>query len=77
MFKTKTYEGKIKSARIAKGWTQADLAMATGLSFNTVAFAERGQHMTQETADLIGAALGLADLPAIEKRKNGSRKEGS
>ncbi len=50
----------IRQARVAKGWSQQQLAEAAQLSRVTVQRIERGStHMTQETAASLGAALGL------------------
>lgn len=50
----------VRSARVAKGWTQVQLARATGLAPNTVARVERGElGVSLDAALRLCAALGV------------------
>lgn len=49
----------IRVARVKRGWSQLVLCHKTGLSYNTVAFAERGINITQKTADKLSQALSI------------------
>jgi transcriptional regulator with XRE-family HTH domain len=54
----------LREARTAKGWSQAELARKAELSYNTVAFAERGYMMSRKTAKILSRLLG-AEIPPI------------
>lgn len=49
----------IRLAREKRGWSQLELCHKTGLSYNTVAFAERGGVCTPETSKILERVLGI------------------
>ena len=51
------HDSWIAQARAARGWTQVDLAEATGLSRTTIQRAERGGDMTERTYEKLRAVL--------------------
>jgi transcriptional regulator with XRE-family HTH domain len=53
----------IKETRKAKGWTQEELVRLSGLSYNTVVFAERGVWITKKTAAILSGLLGVTVKP--------------
>lgn len=59
----------IKIAREKRGWSQLDLCKKTGLSYNTVAFAERGETCSERTAKKIGKILKLRPGPLMTDKK--------
>ena len=53
--------GRIRALRGAKGWSQAELAEAVGVTSNYIGVLERGQKLpTLETLVAIAKALGVA-----------------
>jgi transcriptional regulator with XRE-family HTH domain len=58
----------IKELRVAKGWTQAQLAEFSGLSQRTIQRIEKGQPATAETAKCLAAVfeVPIADLGLAE-----------
>jgi transcriptional regulator with XRE-family HTH domain len=53
-----TYGLRIKKSRIAKGWSQEDLAAHAGVSQSTVSAIETGEREANETPFLLGKTLG-------------------
>jgi len=49
----------IRLAREKRGWSQMELCHRTKLSYNTVAFAERGEICTERTAEVLSRVLGI------------------
>ncbi|MCS6547182.1 helix-turn-helix domain-containing protein [Curtobacterium flaccumfaciens pv. flaccumfaciens] len=49
----------IRQARLARGWTQADLGEKAGVSRPTIARVEANNEVTTSTISRIAAALGL------------------
>lgn len=49
----------VQSVRLARGWTQHELAMEAGISRPTVARVERGDNVSTATIGKVAAALGL------------------
>lgn len=59
----------IKDLRMAKGWTQAELAEFSGLSQRTIQRIEKGQAATAETAKCLAAVfqVQVSDLGLLEE----------
>jgi transcriptional regulator with XRE-family HTH domain len=63
------FGGRVRAARLARGFSQAELAAAVGLSSNHLGVVERGEKVpTLETVEALAKALKLAvaDLVADE-----------
>lgn len=55
-----TYGGRLRAARTARGWTQAELAELAGISQVELSRAEHGQRqLPLERRQQVAAALGL------------------
>jgi len=79
----------IREARRKRGWSQIDLMRESGLAYNTVAFAERGIRITDETAAILSRVLGIRVAPIdsedvkrrirqrIEKEQHGDSRPSS
>jgi transcriptional regulator with XRE-family HTH domain len=50
---------KLRSLRVARGWTQLELALISGVSERTVRNAERGQPIRRSFLDFVSTALGV------------------
>jgi transcriptional regulator with XRE-family HTH domain len=59
-------------ARVALGLGVRDLAVAAGVSTNTVARLERGEELKQRTVDAIQAALEAAGVEFIPENGGGA-----
>jgi DNA-binding XRE family transcriptional regulator len=58
----------IKEARLNLGLSQVRLAQEAGLSYNTVAFAERGKLVSPKTARRLSRLLGVRILPVVSEK---------
>ncbi len=50
----------IRIKRVEKGWSQGDLAQASGVSIGTIGRIERGRPCTSKALDGIAAAFGCS-----------------
>ena len=71
MNKDEIFGANMRTARIGKGWTQADLAKVCGIPLATVSWYERGNTIPEARGQKIAEALGttvdeLHKNPAIE-----------
>lgn len=55
--------------RKEKGLTQKKLMAALGVSYNTIAFAERGTVLTKKTAEKLSAFFGVTVMPVVSARR--------
>lgn len=58
----------VKEERLKRGWSQTHLAELAELSYNTVAFAERGVFMTRKTAKILSRLLKIPLKPIASER---------
>lgn len=58
----------LKEARLERGWSQMHLAKLAELSYNTIAFAERGTYMTRKTAKILSRLLHIPLKPIASER---------
>ena len=60
----------IRALRLAKGWTQQDLAEAARVSLRTVAKADVGGEVSLEIAEALAGALGVSrDVVPVRRRR--------
>ncbi len=63
------FSEKIRTARIARQWSQKDLAEKTGISLRTIQNYERGSRMPkkQETYALLAEVLGIEESSLLDE----------
>lgn len=60
--------------RKERGLTQGELQKQLGVSYNTIAFAERGLVLSKKTAQKLSAFFGIAILPIVSARRKATAK---